>query len=326
MNFWLGIIDSIKFVVSYFRKKTLCHYRPLVVMIEPTNSCNLGCVMCCNKTMVRERSYMPLELYKKIIDSNSGFIRQLELYLVGEPLLHPQLPEMISYAGRAGIWTRIFTNGTLLDEDNSKKLILSGLNVIVISFDGVVKEKYEEIKQGASYNSVLDNIGYFVGLRRSLKKTKPYVSINFIDLGYDKGEKKRFVKKMRKLGCDDINGVPLHGWPGIDSRDKWHKNQDNHIHCLVPWAEITVLSSGLVTGCCDDFNGSYIIGDLKDNPDLSSLWNGQRMVNLRSKLVNREYGNLTLCSNCHRKWRLSFGHSIIKNSLWSLKERLGIRL
>ena len=59
----------------------------------------------------------------------------------GEPLLNPNLPEIIDYAKKKGVLeTIINTNATKLDSKMSKKLIESGLDLMIFSFDGGTKK------------------------------------------------------------------------------------------------------------------------------------------------------------------------------------------
>ena len=71
---------------------------PPRVQIEVTNRCNLRCIMCTRNQMRRPEGDLPFELFCKIADEcsvNPGSV--LLLFLLGEPLLHPRLAEMVAY-------------------------------------------------------------------------------------------------------------------------------------------------------------------------------------------------------------------------------------
>jgi len=65
------------------------------VAIEPTNGCNLDCVMCYSKG--RKEGIMDWQLYKKIIDEGVSMRRDLGVGLNfgGESLLHPKFSDMV---------------------------------------------------------------------------------------------------------------------------------------------------------------------------------------------------------------------------------------
>ncbi len=88
---------------SYRKRETVLPYLPIRLWIEPTSFCNLKCVMCPNKDLDRrDKGYMPLELFRKIVDEAAGFIHEANLIHRGESLLHPDFFEMVRYAGRGG--------------------------------------------------------------------------------------------------------------------------------------------------------------------------------------------------------------------------------
>jgi len=317
-------IDAGLFFVNYITKKEFCSHRPLTIMIEPTNMCNLDCITCPHGTMTRKKGLMSFDLYKKIIDCNSDYIRHLDLFILGEPLIHKRIYGMIEYAAKNKIWTRIFTNATLLDERNSEKLISAGLSTITISLDGLNKERYEEIRKGGSYDAIVENIRKFVEIRNSKGKKAPHVSVKYVDLGYESSDVKFFFKKMKDIGVDSIEGMSLHSWPGVklltDKLLKRKGKKKKYYHCLLPWSVLSVGWNGKVYGCCDDFNGLYEIGDMNDQPYLKEMWNNQRMKNLRKKLADQKIDELPHCKDCDRPWRSPYYDTLFKNAMWSLKE------
>ncbi|GAH58289.1 unnamed protein product [marine sediment metagenome] len=98
---------------------------------------------------------MDLGLYKKIIDEVKNYVYDINLFHRGEPLLHPSIIDIISYANNKNIKTRIHTNSTLLTPELSRKIILSGLDLISFSFDGYTKETYEKNRVNANYDHQL---------------------------------------------------------------------------------------------------------------------------------------------------------------------------
>ena len=108
--------------------------------------------------MPGQRKDMDLDLYRKIIDQSSGNIYYANLFHRGEPLLHPDIAYMISYAAKKGIKTGIHTNATLLDGKLGKDIIMAGLDSISFSFDTFDREAYEKNRSGADFYNTLDNI------------------------------------------------------------------------------------------------------------------------------------------------------------------------
>ena len=148
--------------------------KPLNLDIELTNKCNLQCVMC-PATIYRYDNcgFMEESLYKHIIDEAAAEnIPAIKLIWRGESMLHSKLITFIQYAKEKGIIDVLLnTNATLMTPEMSKKLIASGLDKIFFSFDSPYKEKYEAIRVGADYDTVLYNIKTFYE-RNSLHNDK----------------------------------------------------------------------------------------------------------------------------------------------------------
>ena len=84
------------------------------VNIEISNICNLQCSFC--PEVLRAKKTMDIDLFERVIQQVSPLTDQVCLHLMGEPLLHPKLAEMVEICSKYN--TRIFlvSNGVLLRE------------------------------------------------------------------------------------------------------------------------------------------------------------------------------------------------------------------
>ena len=80
--------------------------------IEITNTCNLNCHFCLKHT--REKRQLSAEEFNLLTDKIRGKVCFLYFHLMGEPLLHPLLPQFITTAREKGFKTVLTSNGTLL--------------------------------------------------------------------------------------------------------------------------------------------------------------------------------------------------------------------
>jgi len=74
---------------------------PENIVIETASICNAKCWFCPQPTMTRKNSYMKFELFKKLIDEikhNMSYVKNIALFMDGEPTLHKGLLEFIRYA------------------------------------------------------------------------------------------------------------------------------------------------------------------------------------------------------------------------------------
>ena len=92
------------------------------VYVEITNICNLRCSFCPGTR--REKRYLPPEEFRVLAERLRPYASYLYLHVMGEPLLHPQLGELLHISWEMGFKICLTTNGVLLPDRQA--LLLSG--------------------------------------------------------------------------------------------------------------------------------------------------------------------------------------------------------
>lgn len=187
-----------------FDKKSLFAFRlsgPDQVMIEPTNYCNLRCIMCGRTYFPQPLGYMELELYKNLINQIRVPIT-IPHFGWGEPLLHPDIVEMIRYSAGKKMRPQIVTNGMPLTAEMSRALLHAGLTYLWISLDGARKETFEKIRPGANFETVVRNIEDFVRLRGELGKGHVAVVIGTVPMRSNFRELPELARMAVRMGID----------------------------------------------------------------------------------------------------------------------------
>lgn len=125
-------------------------------MIETTTFCNIDCMFCPRDRYILKDRTMPMELFKKIIDSIYELkipIEGLNLNGFGEPLLDPFLIDRIKYAKKLTKKIGFYTNGILLTEEKLKEL-KENVHHIWLSVHGNNPEEYERLMKGADFEKI----------------------------------------------------------------------------------------------------------------------------------------------------------------------------
>jgi radical SAM protein with 4Fe4S-binding SPASM domain len=308
--------------LSYKRKKTVLSYLPVRLWIETTSICNLRCVMCPNKDLKKEeKGFMDFSLFRKIVDEARKFVFDANLIHRGEGLLHPDFIQMVEYAHSAGIRTKFHTNATLLDEDKSRQLIAAGLDQISFSFDGYDKKTYEGIRVNADFEKTLRNIVRFLEVKKEMRSRTPYTIfelINFPDLykDVDNRQRKEFLAHFQGLPLDRLEIKEIHNWAGETGPARVGKK---YAPCTFLWQALIIFWDGTVLPCTQDFHGYYPLGNVGE-VSLARIWNNDRMVSLRDKILRRDIADLETCSQCDRLWRDQI-LGIPKEYLWKFLSR-----
>ncbi len=117
-------------------------------LVEVNQFCNINCFGCCKDKSNYKKS---LEEIKSEIDLISSKRNLGALSIAGgEPMVYPQLPDVISYIKSKGIIPWMLSNGTLITKERAKELYDSGLRRILLHIDSEqigrpdVGEKFDE--------------------------------------------------------------------------------------------------------------------------------------------------------------------------------------
>jgi MoaA/NifB/PqqE/SkfB family radical SAM enzyme len=107
--------------------------------------CNLKCEMCNHWRETREppvSSDRAREVLNELAELGTKKIHLSG----GEPMLRPQVPDLVEQASALGIKVTMTTNGTLIDKVKAKRLVEGGLRGVNISIDSPVRKMHEKIR------------------------------------------------------------------------------------------------------------------------------------------------------------------------------------
>lgn len=152
---------------------------------EVIKTCPNNCLFCSSCSTPDATTIISFDLFKKTIDHflSIGGIEEISLS-GGEPLLHPNIFEMIAYCKEKGIRTVLFTSGikrkpTLLEQD--KQEIVKQLQA---KYQRFVEEGLEKDKANKLYEKELSIL---------TGSTEPYACISTEE-----------IKRLKLLGLDKI--------------------------------------------------------------------------------------------------------------------------
>ncbi|MEW6264266.1 MAG: radical SAM protein [Thermodesulfobacteriota bacterium] len=133
-----------------------------------THRCNLRCEMCYFHEELKNIHDLPLELFKKVVDSTLGSRPSIQL-TGGEPFTHPRLLDMVNYAKGSGLAVQIFSNGTLLRPGLIEALVKSNLDYMNITLLGDPNSHPLVANSPQAYEKLLRNLEYFAAHRGRTK-------------------------------------------------------------------------------------------------------------------------------------------------------------
>lgn len=253
------------------------------VYVEITNSCNLNCNFCIQNK--REKKFISTDEFKNILSKLNGYTKYLYFHILGEPLLHPQINNLINMASE-NYFVNITTNGYLINKIKDNKNIRR-LNISLHSFDP---------RYSISFEEYINNIFSVVDI------LKEYTDISY-RIWTDTKFKNEFIKKLENKYNVKINGnTKLDNkvfinfeksfiWPDLDNNlyvtDKSCYGLKDHFGILV---------DGTIVPCCLDSKGTINLGNIyKDN--LDEVLKSKRVTNMVRGFQNNKRCE-ELCKHC----------------------------
>jgi radical SAM protein with 4Fe4S-binding SPASM domain len=311
------ILNSLSFFLSVVFKKNMMWGKPSILTIEPTNVCNLKCPLCATGSgnMKRSRGKMSLSTFKNILEKLGDDIFFLLLYHQGEPYLNKDFLAFVKLAKEKNIYCTTSSNAHYFDEKNIRATIRSGLDSMIISFDGTSQDVYEKYRVGGHLESVISGLKQFVQIKKEMKSKTPLLAVQFLVMKHNQHQINEMKDIYHEIGADRllIKNIEVHNeaeaeeWlPNDDKYRRYHydgkklevKGNDKK-SCPRPWLSALVNQDGSVVPCCFDKNGSYDMGNINTAETFDEIWRGGSFTKFRNRL-NSNRKSIDICKNCNQ--------------------------
>lgn len=238
------------------------------IYFEITNVCNLSCPFCHGTR--RAPSFLERENFLLLLEKIKGHAKYLYFHVLGEPLLHADLPDMMRAAKAAGFSVMLTTNGTLLCKRGEELLETGALTKISVSLQAL------ESGGAGKTDDYLAVVSHFA------KRCGEAGVICVLRLWNEGSESEKqnamLIEKLHALFPDEWiknrsgfkliasprgqNEVYLEfdrrfAWPDIQS-----KKETVVRTCRALSDQIGILCDGTVVPCCMDADGEIKLGNL----------------------------------------------------------------
>ena len=231
------------------------------VYIEISNLCNLSCRFCPGTK--RPKGRMDLEQLSTILEKLKGYTEFVYFHLMGEPLLHPQLPQFLELAEAYGFKVILTTNGTLLEE--RKALLLSSPAVHKVN---ISLHAFEANDLSVPFETYVDGC---LNYGKAAEGNKLTVFRLWNSGGEDKQNNlllQRLEDVFPKPWKDGRKGTQLapkvylepgekFDWPDLNAPE-----EEGPYFCYGLRDQIGILWDGTVVPCCLDHEGDIPLGNL----------------------------------------------------------------
>jgi len=263
------------------------------IYLEITNKCNLNCSFCTNS---KGDSFIDLKTIENYLIQIKEICDYIYLHVLGEPLLHPNINEILDLLDKYNFKLQLVTNGTLL-KNNIHILSHKCIRKLAISLHSV-------------NNLSMDN-EYFDTIDKIIENTKTNIELRFYQK--DQLDNKlndylnKLINKYSLTKTSKINSYKLKEnvfiqyedffiWPNIN--DPLYEENGT---CLGSKTQIAILHNGDVVLCCLDSNGHTKIGNINENK-LKDILLSDIYINTINNFNNNKL-TFELCKHCHYRKR-----------------------
>jgi MoaA/NifB/PqqE/SkfB family radical SAM enzyme len=318
---------------------------PFFVDVDVTRRCNLRCVGCPYHSASADGSPiyradvndLPPHLFERLCDELRALgTRELVVQGSGEPLLHPEIFEMLAKAKAMGFRVILLTNGTLIDEDAARNLLDSEVDVVKVSLWASSADQYAENQPGGKpdgFGRVVRGLELLGRLKRERGGSVPKVVIYHVINRNNFDATATMADLAVDTGCDGLFFAPM-GQSGVQSdstmlspeqervamrsleRMKKHlrslsldenvetallryslgNSPDRSPPCYIAWFHARVRTDGVVQGC-GRCDARITFGNLHQR-SFGEIWNGPEIRAFRRTGSTRE-GLASLSEHCN---------------------------
>lgn len=193
------------------------------VQIEVTSRCATGCVFCPHDSLGSSwiTGEMPLDIYREQIAPHLGLFNLVYLQGWGEPMLHPDLWEMLRLTQEKGCQTGFTTNGAWLQGANNRRLLDMGVNLISVSFAGSSAQAHETLRVNSQYTALCQNFSNLASLKKQGGYQNPWLELHFLMTRANLAELPAVVALAAELGADEVAATNLTYSPTL-ALDRMH--------------------------------------------------------------------------------------------------------
>jgi MoaA/NifB/PqqE/SkfB family radical SAM enzyme len=315
--------------LSFLWRRPVVWGKPFMLMVEPTNVCNLKCPLCPsgNGEMTRTRGKMQIDDFRQLIDEVGENLILLMLWNQGEPFINHSFTDMVRYAHAKGIPTITSTNGHYIRTiDQARDVVDSGLDEIIISLDGVDQATYERYRVGGKLEHVLNCARLLSQAKVEAGSSKPLVNLQFIvfkhneqdvaeaeRIAYDVGADKFLVKTAQVYTSEEAEEF-------LPETEQYRRYAETDAKlavkgqpvsgCKVLWYSSMVNWNGAVAPCCFDKNVDFKMGEaFAGGGSFDQAWQGSEYMDFRGRVLESRQ-DIDMCRNCSEGYKGMF--SLVK--------------
>lgn len=274
--------------------------------IEISNICNLQCSFC--PEVIRANKLMDVALFEDIIRQVAPLTEMVCFHLMGDPLVHPKLAQMVSICEKYAVKIFFVTNGVLLKESNQDLLLSPAFHQVNFSLHSF----FDNFK-GKDPGLYLERIFAWT-VKAFLLRPDLYINYrlwNLQDVRGGETENKEMLQRIEKKFDFKMNtDVDVRKQKSLKIKNKLYLHFDTEFiwpsislpvlgtvgTCYGLASHFGILADGTVVPCCLDKEAAIPLGNVQQN-SIDDILNSEKA---RAVLSGFQQNKLVenLCQRC----------------------------
>ncbi|MFC1709627.1 radical SAM protein [Candidatus Omnitrophota bacterium] len=212
---------------------------PFHVQIDLTNDCNNHCIACwCNSPLFKEprflgnekKAYLPLNMAKELLDEIT-YMGATEVYYSGsgEPLMHPQIMEILEHTKKNNLVCHLNTNFTLLNKQKIDCLMALEVDFLTVSTWAATPDTYVKTHPGRTEDDfcrIEKNLIYL----NDRKQWKPHIKLYNVIFNMNYFEIEKMIDFAIKTKSESVEFTLVDTIPGATDELALNKKQIMELH------------------------------------------------------------------------------------------------
>ena len=268
------------------------------IYIEITNICNLNCSFC--SKVNRKKESMDIDTFKNIIYKIKDYTDYVYLHVKGEPLLHPNIIELINICDKYNLKVNLTTNGILFPNLVDKLSQCKNLNKINFSLhsenniNNYCEKIFESVEKLPNTITVIYRLWTLKNNQLDEKSTDIVNKISkYYNLSTEVVEKTKNENNIKIKSTIYVDKDNEFEWPNLNSQN------ESDGYCFALKTQIAMLVDGTVDPCCLDNDGIIDFGNIKEK-NMEEIINSNRFQKLKQSFQQKKPCE-ELCKKCRFK-------------------------
>lgn len=280
------------------------HWRPLPVpdmperlLVDFATRCNLRCPMCpvwgreTDAAIVKVEGAMDLVAARKMLDEFTGKKPMVAPSIYGEPLLIPNLREVITDLKQRGVAVALNTNGLTLTDEIADFFCDVAVDSVMVSIDAVTPETFKKVRSIDKIEKAESSVFRLMKARGS--REYPRIGVSFTAQDDNRHESDAFVERW--VGVVDVvrMGIVFENgkFVGMDEPPK-------RLPCPVIYRTMPVHNDGSVRLCCLDGMRATDMGNVFHD-GVAGVWHGEAFAKARYYHETGQWDKVPFCQPCN---------------------------